>query len=254
MQFCSLGSGSRGNATLLQAGETLLLIDCGFSAKQLELRLDLIGVQASQIDALLLTHEHGDHVRGAPVLSRRYNIPVWATPGTSSGCQWHDDVDLNLFNPHSGGFRIGDVDVTPFTVPHDAREPCQYVFNAAGKRFGMLTDVGTITPHIVEQLSGLDSLLLEANHDLEMLANGPYPRSLQARVSGSHGHLNNGQSASLVERLDSASNWTHLVCAHISEKNNHPELVRKSFSAVDDALAARMTILVQDGPSAWFEI
>jgi len=253
MRFISLGSGSRGNATLLQSGETLLLIDCGFTLKELERRLNSIDLSPVDISALLITHEHSDHVRGAALLTHRYQTPVWATQGTSQAVKWKEVTQLNEFNANAGSFRIGSVTVTPFTVSHDASEPCQYTFAAHNRRFGMLTDTGSITSHIVEHLKGLDSLLLECNHDSGMLENGSYPPALQKRVGGNHGHLNNLQSCSLIEQLD-RPHWQHLVAAHLSEKNNHPDIVRKEIIDVDQSLGERLKVLDQDKPSQWFEI
>lgn len=253
MRFLSLGSGSRGNATLLQSEETLILVDCGFSQKELQRRLALVGLDCSHIDALLLTHEHSDHMKGALSLSRRHAIPVWATAGTLRACDWHDDCDLHQFNANESDFRIGEIQVTPFTVPHDAAEPCQYVFSDKRHRVGILTDTGSVTSHIVSRLQGLNALLLEFNHDLQMLRNGPYPRHLQYRVGGDHGHLNNTQSTGLVGQLDH-HNWEHLVAAHISEKNNDPMLVNSALDEVDTALSGRFSVLEQDVPSKWFNL
>lgn len=253
MRFLSLGSGSRGNATLLQSEETLLLVDCGFSLRELNQRLAGTGFGIDDIDALLLTHEHSDHIRGALSLSRRHAIPVWATAGTLRGCDWADTSELHQINANERGFRIGDIHVTPFTVPHDAAEPCQYRFSDRRHCVGVLTDTGSITSHIVSRLRGLDALLLEFNHDVRMLQNGPYPPSLQRRVGGSHGHLNNGQSAGLIGQLD-YHNWKYLVAAHVSQKNNDPLLVRTALGEVDAALAGRFAVLDQDGPSRWFEL
>lgn len=253
MRFLSLGSGSRGNATLLQSGETLLLVDCGFTRKELQRRLGLVGLACEDIDALLLTHEHSDHVRGAQALSRHHGIPVWGTAGTLRRSEWLETSELHQINANSGEFRIGDIRVSPFTVPHDAAEPCQYVFADGHSRFGILTDAGSITSHILSRLRQLDALLLEFNHDLQMLRNGPYPLSLQRRVGGDHGHLSNAQSAGLVDQLDH-HNWKHLVAAHISEKNNDPALVRSALDALDPSLGSRFSVLLQDNPSQWFDL
>jgi len=251
VKLLSLGSGSGGNATLLQSGGTTLLIDCGFSLRELESRLANADLSASAIDALLLTHEHGDHVRGAATLSRHYNLPVWTTAGTSRSCKWHQDSQLHHFHANGNSFRIGEIDVTPFTVPHDAAEPCQYRFQANQKQVGILTDSGCITSHIVTQLQGLDALVLEFNHDIKMLAQGPYPPFLQRRVGGSHGHLSNCQSADLLRLLDH-QRWKYLIGAHVSEKNNTTHLVKEAVDDVDRSLGERLQILEQRGPSQWF--
>ena len=253
MRFASLGSGSRGNATLIDAGETRLLVDCGFSLRELENRLTATGLSPGHLDAVLLTHEHGDHIRGVGALARRYGIPVWSTPGTWRAADLGEVPDLHLFTAHDGGFRIGGVRVQPFAVPHDACEPAQYVFERDGRRLGMLTDAGSLTPHMVASLDGLDALLLECNHDSVMLANGPYPPALQARVAGDLGHLSNGQAAALLRQLDHRR-LRHLVAGHLSEKNNAPELVRAALLGVCDALASRFDILAQDSTSGWYQV
>lgn len=253
MRLLSLGSGSRGNATLLQAGGTTLLIDCGFTLKELEARLALVDLEISTVDALLLTHEHGDHVRGAAALHRRYSTPVWSTAGTSRGCSWGSGADIHHFHANGGSFHIGALEIFPYTVPHDAAEPCQYVFQSRRQRLGILTDAGTVTAHMLAHLQGLDALLLEFNHDREMLAQGPYPYFLQRRVGGSHGHLSNCQAARLLQRL-AHQQWKFLIGAHVSEKNNAEPLVRSAVHAVDASLGERLCLLGQNQPSGWFDL
>ena len=253
MRFASLGSGSRGNATLLEAGGTRLLVDCGFSQREFERRTALVGVEPASIDAVLVTHEHTDHVRGVGVLARRHGLPVWCTRGTWRGADMGDVAEVHLFTPQVGGFRIGAIGVKPYPVPHDAREPVQYVFEARGCCLGMLTDAGFATPHMVSSLAGVDALLLECNHDAEMLAGGPYPPGLRARVWGELRHLSNRQSADLLARLDHAR-LKHLVAAHLSEKNNHPDLARAALTGVCPSLNARLSILEQEQVSDWFGV
>lgn len=253
MRFCSLGSGSRGNATLLEAGGRRLLIDCGFSLRELERRLAQTGLAAQQIDAVLITHEHADHIKGVAALARRHGVPLWTTAGTWRASRIDDLPEVHFFNSHGPGFAIGEIRVRPFAVPHDATEPVQYVIEHEGRRFGVLTDTGAPTPHIRDRLRGLDALLLECNHDPVMLANGPYPPSLQARVGGALGHLSNDQAAALLGRLDH-ERLRHLVAGHLSEKNNRPELARSALLGVCDSLADRLTVLQQDAPSAWFDV
>ncbi len=230
MRFASLGSGSRGNATLVEQGDTLLMIDCGFSCVEVERRLQRLDRTAEQISAILVTHEHTDHIGGVARLARKYRIPVWMTAGT---CSMHRDGEvpqLHCFNGHEA-FDIGDLEVHPFPVPHDAREPCQFVFSNGAARLGLLTDVGSITEHVVRSLDGCDALLLECNHDPRMLAAGPYPPRLKDRVGGHLGHLSNGQAAELLQRMDTRR-LQHLVAAHLSDKNNTPELARAALQAV----------------------
>ena len=252
MRFASLGSGSRGNATLVTHGKTTLMIDCGFSAREVEKRLRLVNIQPQHLTALLITHEHADHMAGVRVLARKYQLPVFATPGTA-GCLPEDIRDLiSEFNCHER-FSIDDIEVEPFPVPHDAREPSQFVFGNGLHRLGLLTDVGSITPLIEETLSGCDALLLEANHDVRMLEEGEYPDHLKRRVGGRLGHLNNVQSATLLEKIDT-SKLQHIMAMHISEKNNCPSLVVPLFS---DALSCEQDwigVAEQEAGFGWREI
>lgn len=230
MRFTVLGSGSRGNATLVEVGVTSVLLDCGFSLVQLEQRLARAGKRARDLTAVLVTHEHGDHASGVATLARTHGVAVWATPGTARAAKLLELPECREFDCHAP-FAIGDVEVSPFPVPHDAREPCQFVFGDGARRLGILTDVGAATPHIVASLSGCDALVLECNHDADMLAAGHYPPSLKQRVGGRHGHLSNAQAGALLAELDSRR-FQHVVAAHLSEKNNHPRLARRALAEV----------------------
>jgi phosphoribosyl 1,2-cyclic phosphodiesterase len=252
-RFASLGSGSRGNATVIEAGATSVLVDCGFAARELVARCEGLGFDPGVLSAILVTHEHGDHMRGVGALARRFGIPVWMTHGTWRAADFGVIADLNLFSGHAGDFRIGDLQVTPVPVPHDAREPTQFVFSSAGLRLGLLTDLGSITPRVLDSFDGVDALLLECNHDPDMLALGPYPPSLQARVGGHYGHLNNAQAADFLGRIDH-TRLRHLVVGHLSEKNNSPELARKAMEAVSTELRSCLSLLIQDRASDWFAI
>jgi len=252
-RFASLGSGSRGNATLVQAGGTTVLVDCGFAAREFVARCARLAFDPGRLSAILVTHEHGDHMRGVGAVARRFGIPVWMSHGTWRGADFGTIANLNLFASHGGGLRIGDLSITPVPVPHDAREPTQFVFDHGGVRLGLLTDLGSITPRVVEAYDGVDALLLECNHDPVMLANGPYPPSLQARVGGHYGHLNNAQAADLLSRIDHRR-LRHLVAAHLSEKNNSPELARRALEAVSEDLCGCLSLLIQDDTSDWFAI
>ena len=233
MRIASLGSGSRGNATLVQHQQTTLLVDNGFSLKQFCKRLQRLEMEPAHIDAVLLTHEHGDHSGGVQRLCANHGIPLWTAVGTARAALPPD------FEYHSlvAGQRvtIGEIEVLPVTVPHDAREPLQFIFHQVdnGRRLGLLTDTGHITSHIVEAFDRLDGLLLEFNYDPDMLENGPYPEMLKQRVGGSHGHLSNQQSLELLQRIDT-SGLGCLIAAHISEKNNHPDIVGEMILQLDD--------------------
>ncbi len=226
MRFASLGSGSRGNATLVAKGDTYLLIDCGFSAREIEKRLQKFDLIPSQLTAILVTHEHGDHINGVRVLAKKHQLPIWATAGTA-GSLAEDVQDLvqtvQYHMPFTLGEQADEITVYPFPVPHDAREPSQFVFEDGEYRLGLLTDTGMITPVIEQALTACDALLLEANHDADMLAQSVYPDFLKQRVGGQYGHLNNKQAANLLEKIDT-SQLQHLVIMHVSEKNNTASL------------------------------
>jgi len=254
MRFASLGSGSRGNATLVASRRTTLLIDCGFSMREVCLRLESLEQEPAAISAVLITHEHADHVQGIGALARKYRLPVWATSGTLAAAA-KSLGDL----PHSQAFTsheqlcIGDIDIEPITVPHDAREPSQFVFHHAGLRLGLLTDTGRITPHILTQLAACDALLLEFNHDPDLLARSEYPASLKQRISGPLGHLSNTQAVELLRLLDTTA-LQYFMAMHLSEKNNSPEQVRQLAAEALDQVPEWVDIACQDGVSGWREL
>ena len=252
MRFTCLGSGSRGNATLVEADGTRVLVDCGFSLRELGRRLISVGVEPDSLDAVLVTHEHSDHIRGVASLAGRLGIPAWMTHGTARRFQDMDRLPPRIFNGHES-FSIGALEVRPYPVPHDAAEPAQFVFAHGRRRFGMLTDAGTITPHIIESLGACDALLLECNHDSSMLAGGPYPPRLKARVGGAWGHLSNAQAAGLLARLD-PGRLRHVLAAHLSEQNNTPALAREALAGAAPGLDGRIAVAHQDRPGAWFEV
>ena len=213
--LASLGSGSRGNGTLVRFGRSLFLIDCGFTVKQTEARLARLGVRPGEISALLVTHEHADHASGVAAFAHKYAIPVFGSYGTLSNRQY------SLVGSAFDGdvpFRLGDVEVNPVRVPHDAREPTQFVLSCGEVRIGVLSDLGCVTPHVVEQFAGVDLLMLEANHDVGALENGRYPPMLKRRIRSDLGHLSNGQSAELLGAV--AHDDLHVVIGHVSEENN----------------------------------
>ena len=251
LRFASLGSGSRGNATLVQTDSTLVLVDCGFPARELERRCVELGVNLEQLDAILVTHEHGDHQRGVGPVARRYQVPVWLSPGTARTTKFGELPDRQFINIHAPAMTLGDLSITPVAVPHDAREPVQYIFRHAGKSVGMLTDLGHITPHVQACYAGLDAILLEANHDTQMLAKGPYPPALQARVGGDYGHLNNQQAADFLSKSQ-LHQLHYIVIAHVSKQNNQPALAQEALCAVDERIQTCLSILQQDTPSDWY--
>lgn len=227
LRFASLGSGSKGNGVLIESSKTRVLLDCGFSLGETERRLHRLGCSPHSLTAILVTHEHGDHAAGVGRLSRRYNLPVWLTVGTCHAMRDTQFFCTRYINVHQE-LEINDLHIAPFPVPHDAREPCQFVFSDGACRLGVLTDVGSHTPLIVQMLQKLDALMLECNYDAGMLANGPYPPALKRRVAGRYGHLDNRQSTFLLEQID-LSALQHLVGMHLSENNNLPEYARAAL-------------------------
>ncbi|MBX3622443.1 MAG: MBL fold metallo-hydrolase [Rhizobacter sp.] len=235
MRFCSLGSGSTGNATLIEGHGgitvTRVLVDCGFSLRELNRRLARVGLASDDIDAVFVTHEHGDHVGCALTLARRHQIPLWTSRGTWRAIGAPELPGLLHFARDLDAIALGDLELTPYTVPHDAHEPLQLRVSDGASRLGVLTDAGSITPHLLAQLRACDALLLECNHDREMLANSAYPASLKARISGRWGHLANDTAAQILASCMHAG-LQQLVAAHLSERNNRPELARAALAAV----------------------
>jgi phosphoribosyl 1,2-cyclic phosphodiesterase len=252
VSFASLGSGSGGNATLVRVDDTLLLVDVGFSAKEIARRMGQLGVSPEQLSAVLISHEHSDHIKGLAVLARKYRVPVWLTSGTYRRLRDTNFSGVELLHPH-GSLRIGDARISVFPVPHDAAEPCQYIIGDGHRRFAVATDMGCVTPHVKEQLSGVQALLLESNYDDEMLRYGPYPPALQSRIAGSYGHLSNAQAATMIESLDHGG-LQHLLLGHLSENNNSQEC---AYNCTAEKLGAddnRLAVLARNEVSRWFAI
>lgn len=253
LRFKSLGSGSSGNATVVQArsGPRLshLLIDCGLGLRELDARLGQAGMLAEQIDAIFITHEHGDHIGCARQLARRERIPVWMSQGTYLALGEPDFEGLLRIACDRSPIEVGALQVRPFTVPHDAREPLQLTCSDGASTLGVLTDLGHATAHVVEQLAGCHSLLLECNHDPDLLAASAYPAFLKRRVGGAWGHLANTAAAAIASAIQSAG-LRRVVAAHLSEQNNRPDLARQALAA---ALGSRTEIEVADARtgSAW---
>jgi phosphoribosyl 1,2-cyclic phosphodiesterase len=231
VRFAYLGSGSQGNGLVVQAGATTLLLDCGFPVADTVRRLARLGLAPGDLSGILVTHEHTDHIGGVPAFARRFALPVWLSHGTLRGT----GLDFRGLRVEMlEGFRrfpLGDLAIEPYPVPHDAGEPVQYVFGDGRVRFGVLTDAGSVTPHIRSMLTGCDALALECNHDVEMLSNGPYPPGLKRRVAGAYGHLSNVAAADLLASLD-RSRLRQLVAVHLSLKNNTVDLARQALAGV----------------------
>lgn len=250
LRFTSLASGSRGNALLVEHDDTLIMIDCGLPLKTLAERLAAVERKLEDIDAILITHEHGDHSRGIAALMRRREIPLWATPGTARAVPEIESYERLSCRE---GLRIGSIEVWPFPVPHDAREPCQFLFRAGRRRLGVLTDTGHATPVISEALRGCDALAIEFNHDRDMLANGAYPESVKARVGSRFGHLSNDQAVALLDGLAHAGlQW--VAGLHLSERNNSLEHVRAAAAPVTERAGIELHLALQDEACAWLSV
>jgi phosphoribosyl 1,2-cyclic phosphodiesterase len=252
MRFAMLGSGSRGNATLIRAGATTLLMDCGFMLREAEARLRRLGVEPRELTAVVVTHEHFDHIGGVARLARKHRLPVWLSAGTAQAWSHRPVPRTHCFDPGQP-FAVGDIRVTPFAVPHDAREPCHYVFDDGQVRVGCLSDAGSVTDGMRAALSGCDALMIEFNHDEDLLAGGPYPAPLKARVGGPLGHLSNAQAAGLLADLD-RSRLRHLVLTHLSEKNNTPAHALAAARGVVDESGPEVVCAHQDEGLGWREL
>lgn len=252
IRFASLGSGSAGNALLVESGRTRLLVDCGFSVHETRARLARLDRTPDQIDALLITHEHSDHIGSSAAFARRQRIPVYMTPGTRMGAR--DAAYPSLLEFHAGDrLAIGDLEVEPFTVPHDAREPTQFVFTDGVHKLALLTDAGHVTQHMIAKVDGVDGLLLECNHDPKMLAQGPYPPALKKRVGGPYGHLPNHEAQRLLSSI-AHGRLQHVVAMHLSERNNRPDLVRAALATALGCLPEETAIADQQSGFAWREL
>lgn len=234
MRFASLGSGSKGNGTVVEWRATRVLVDCGFSVRETNRRLAGLGWRPEQLTAILVTHEHSDHLGGAVPLARRYGIPLLMTAGTAHAAAIGQRAGVTLIDADRE-FSLGDLGVTAVTVPHDAREPVQFVLRGGRHRLGLLTDLGAITPHVVASYRRCDALVLEANHDVAMLADGPYPPALKQRVAGPWGHLNNGQARELLANIDRCRLHT-LVIGHMSQQNNCQTLIEAELRPLTAAI------------------
>jgi len=242
-----LASGSNGNCTLVSTSATRLLVDAGLSCRELLRRMKLCGEDPSTIDAILITHEHADHVAGLRVLAKKLKVPVYMTSATHDGYRrWARDsagnkVRLERLECFASGrsFQIGDVTVKPFTIPHDAIDPVGFTFLSEGIKIGICTDLGYIPASVRDHLRGCHMLMIESNHDLELLRGGPYPWSVKQRVMSRVGHLSNEALADfLTSDYDGGAEF--LILAHLSEKNNHPEIARM---AAERALGGQRSFL-----------
>ncbi len=254
LRFKSLGSGSSGNALLIEATCGLqvvrLLVDAGLGIREMDRRLAAAGVAPGQLDALFITHEHSDHIGCAQRLALRGRIPVWMSAGTHAALGAPDLDGLLHIAADGLAIDLGALRVHPFTVPHDAREPLQLHCTDGDARLGVLTDLGHVTGHVLDNLAGCGSLVLECNHDEAMLADGPYPHFLKRRVGGDWGHLANRAAAEAAGWWQ-ARGLRQVLAAHLSERNNRPELARQALAGALGAAPADIAVADASSGSDW---
>lgn len=250
IRAASLGSGSAGNGLLVETAGRRVLLDCGFGLTAATSRLARLGVFPQTIDGIILTHEHGDHAGGAFRLARRHGLPVWLSRGTLRACSaLAEGVDCRVLTCGER-FTLGDLEILPYTVPHDAQEPLQYVFSSGGRSIGVLTDAGEITDQVRACLSGCNGLVLECNHDAGLLARSRYPASLKRRIAGPFGHLANDCAARLLQDID-VSRLEWVVAAHLSTENNRPDLAARALAEALVWPIERVKVATQDEGFAW---
>lgn len=248
LRFKSLGSGSTGNATLIEATglhSRRLLVDCGLGIRQLSVRLAEAGLAETDIDAIFITHEHSDHIGCARQLALRHRIPVWMSRGTCDGVGLTDLDGLLHIARDGQAIDLGELELMPFTVPHDAREPLQLTCTDGASKLGVLTDLGHATTHLLDHLVNCNALLLECNHDIDLLDRSSYPPFLKRRVGGRYGHLSNA-AAGEIARAVGHGGLRRLVAAHLSQQNNRPELARQ---AMHEVVGTTTEIVVADAGS-----
>ena len=260
LRFASLASGSQGNCLIVEASASVgrpsrVLIDCGLNLTDTERRLERLGVAPSEISAILVTHEHGDHASGVFDFAAAHRVAVYLTYGTLGAMRQEGKVIDGVRTIQVDGrqaLAVGDVQVHPFTVPHDAREPVQYVLTDGASRLGVLTDIGTSTKHVEDCLSRCDALVLECNYDRDMLWAGTYPKWLKQRIGGPFGHLDNRDSERLLAAID-RSRLKHVIAAHLSQQNNRPELARTALARAMGCEESWIGLATQDDGFGWRE-
>ncbi len=253
LSFANLGSGSRGNASVVVGAAGGLLVDCGLSCMQIQKRLRRVGVASDRIDGILITHEHSDHTTGLAVTAKSLGVEVWMTPRCEKRLRGTrklpDGITVNRIAP-GRPFVVGGLEVEAFRVPHDSVDPVGFVVGEGSERIGFATDLGTPTDPVVGKLAECRTVLLEFNHDTEMLLQGDYPWSLKQRVRGNLGHLSNRQAAEIARRLRRGGALRQLVIGHISENNNLPELaLAEARAAIGSRAKIEVVVAKQDEPT-----
>ncbi len=224
MRVCVLASGSLGNSIYIEGGDTAILVDAGLSLRETSRRLSSIGASVERISAVLLSHEHSDHIRGIGVLARSLRAPIYANIGTAEAlsCTLNGNERVEHFETGKG-FTLNGLYIHPFSVPHDAADPVQFCITDGRSKVGIVTDLGYVTRLVMESIKGVNLVIIEANHDTEMLLNGPYPWELKRRIMGKFGHLSNTESAETLSAL-ARGGLERAILAHLSRENNTPEL------------------------------
>ena len=234
MKFCSLGSGSSGNSYLVSKNNTNLLVDCGFSVTELERRMVYRKIQPSEITAIFLTHEHDDHSKGAFAFADKYNKPIYLTYGTLKMCHKRIkksyDLTINVISPLDS-LKLNDFMIYIIPVPHDAREPVQFKFESEKITLAIITDLGFGNRELINSIQQINALILESNHDENLLDQSSYPKNLKERIRSNYGHLSNEESLGILKKLN-LDNLKWLGAAHLSKENNSPELVKDSWKKV----------------------
>jgi phosphoribosyl 1,2-cyclic phosphodiesterase len=253
LQICTLASGSKGNSIYISDGRTRLLVDAGLSAAEIRRRMHAVDLDPGRLDGLIVSHEHSDHTQGIGVLSRRYQLPVYLTRATLAAANRLGRLHEHHHFRCGETFRLNTLKIHPFSITHDARDPAGFRISRPGKQIGIATDMGKATTMVADHLSQCNLIVLEANHDLKMLADGPYPWHLKQRIRSRNGHLSNLESKDLLARIQH-SNLKYVILAHLSETNNTAEAALSEFASVIAASGVRVIVAEQHRPGPLLSI